>query len=406
MFSSRTDFIRQLGLDSMPAEFATNYSSVMEEFDSQGVPFLSDEYLDRLQTEFALFPNKFSFVKEEAKRIREDDLLARYSLLLKHMLADKDPLTMIKFPEEPSFEDTTRMIDLEMAGFFAELAFIPQMVDALRAKCVPEHIICQTLNCFETGIIVCNNCFDRDGYEINRSFWWNQHYISGRIINVGVLYYEIRREFTDIVRVLTNGHGDYKILSNGQPISSDGLIAGSMNCPDVSFIADFEETDDGFYGYEADPVNGRIRDRKIFLPKTDWFPAIAENDAVINIHIPEQTDLTVERLKESFAEAKAVFDRCYPDFQPKAFTCFSWLMDPKLRELLGERSKIVGFQSLFMLFPRLSNGNACFKFLFRKPFVDYESLPEKTSLQKKVKQLYLEGGCIYDPCGLLFFDQL
>lgn len=406
MFYSREEFIRQLGVASMPDAFGLHFTEVMEEYDAKGVSFLSDAYIDALQAAFDLFPEKYSFVKYEAERIRQDSFLSQYCLLLKHMLDDKDPETMLTLQDEPTCEDAERKIDLEMAGFFAQIAYVPEMVNALRLRNVPEHIIRQTIKCFETGIRVCNGCFGRDGYEIKRSFWWNQHYISGRIVNLGVLSFEIKKSFTDIVRIFTNRMGDYKILSNGQRISDNGLIAGSMNCPDEHFVADILETDDGFWGYEVDTANARVSCNRVFLSKEEWLPAISENDHVINIHIPDKTNLDMECITQSLATAKALFDACYPDFKPKAFTCNSWLMDPKLKDLLGHHSKIADFQSLFMRYPRLSSGNACFKFLFRKPFSNYEDLTENTSLQRKVKALYLNGGCIYDPCGVLFFDQL
>ncbi|MBQ2785026.1 MAG: hypothetical protein IJF02_00770 [Oscillospiraceae bacterium] len=72
------------------------------------------------------------------------------------------------------------------------------------------------------------------------------------------------------------------------------------------------------------------------LSKDEWFPAILKSDHVINIHIPDKTNLDMKCIVQSLAEAKALFDSCYPDFKPKAFTCNSWLMDPKLKELLGD----------------------------------------------------------------------
>ena len=74
MFKSREDFISQLGTASMPVEFGMNFAAVMDEFDTYGVPFLADEYIDALQMEFALFPNKFDFVKNEAGMKEEEEI--------------------------------------------------------------------------------------------------------------------------------------------------------------------------------------------------------------------------------------------------------------------------------------------------------------------------------------------
>lgn len=403
---TRESFIRALGVSVMPDEFGIHFEETMAEYDELGAPYLSDEFLENIQNEFDLFEVKYDFVKKEIARVRESDLLCRYSMLMKRMMVDKDEMALITLPVVPRGSTEEETVDLEMAAFFAQLAFLPDMAAYYRERGLPEKIIRDTLNdAFEGGIRVCYGRFARDGYEINRSFMWNQHYLDHRIIRVGVLNFEMKRDFTDAVRIFVNKNGKYVILSNGQSISSRGQITGSGADPDEAFVAEFKETYDSYEGYEVDSVNAVVTRRRVFLSKAEWRPAINPDDHVLNVHIPESKDFCRETVEEAYRECCSVVERCFPEFKPRAITCFSWLLEPRLRELLREGSNILAFQLRYKLFPMKSTGKAPYSFLFRCPYdTKPEDLPEETSLQRKVKALYKAGEYLYAPGGVIFLD--
>jgi len=57
----------------------------------------------------------------------------------------------------------------------------------------------------------------------------------------------------------------------------------------------------------------------------------------------------------------------------------------------------------FAKHPIRSSGKEVFKFVFLKRTDDYTTLPEDTSLQRKLKQIYLDGGCIHGYAGVILF---
>ena len=95
MYSSKEKFIEALGVSTMPELFGARFEETMREYEEKGVFFLEESYIDSLQDKYNLFPEKYDFVKKSAKRVRENDLLARYSLLLEHMLRDKNDNELI-----------------------------------------------------------------------------------------------------------------------------------------------------------------------------------------------------------------------------------------------------------------------------------------------------------------------
>ena len=69
--------------------------------------------------------------------------------------------------------------------------------------------------------------------------------------------------------------------------------------------------------------------------------------------------------------------------------------------MLDGNSKILGFSELFERFPLLCPRNWFFTFVFGKYTDDIASLPEDTSLQRKIKNLYLGGGYMH-PCAGIY----
>ena len=119
--------------------------------------------------------------------------------------------------------------------------------------------------------------------------------------------------------------------------------------------------------------------------------------------------MTPEKVDEAFKEAKEFLDTCYPDFKYKAITCASWLMDPQLCTILGEDANISKFIRRFVPLCHKSVGRAVMSFVFLQPnpaAVVIEDLPEETSLQRKIKQHYLNGGCVYEWGGFIPKDRL
>ena len=405
---TKESLLKALGISEVPEEFGKDFDNTMAEYDASGAPYLSDSFIDAIQSEFNVFEEKLAFVKAEAKRVRENELFARYSLLLRKMVKDKDRQKLIRLPEVPVGSNEQEKVDLEMAAFFALFSFVPEMAEYYRARKIPENVICDTFrDCMEGGIKVCNGRFGRDGYETNRSFFWTQHYTSYNIIRIGVLNFHLCPSFTDVAKVFVNDKGEMRILSNNQSVSERGQVTGSPNDPDEAFVAEFKETEDAFIGYEVDTYNCCVTKNKVTLPKGEWRLLLGENDSVIHIHIPEVGGFTRDRIEESYRDCLEIFARSFPEFKPKVFACFSWLMDPQLRDILGEKSNIVGFQSKFKLFPRKASGKAVHTFLFRVNLdTPIEEFPEGSSLQRKVKELYLGGGNIYEPCGIFLFDEV
>jgi hypothetical protein len=195
------------------------------------------------------------------------------------------------------------------------------------------------------------------------------------------------------------------VLADGMQIHRSGGVLGAagLEDPEGSFVADITETDTAVEGYPV--VDGLVQPDKIGLDKGVWSLRLSPGDNVLGIHIPPGGGFDAKTMDESFAKAKEVFRKCYPDFPFKAFHCRTWLLSPQLRNILKPESNIMAFQNRFVRFPYRSNGHECVSFLFaglEDLPDDLNRLPEDTSLQRAVKQVYLDGRCIHEGEGFFF----
>ena len=127
-----------------------------------------------------------------------------------------------------------------------------------------------------------------------------------------------------------------------------------------------------------------------------------EKEKLISIHIPSDAVLSKENLKESFSKLFNFVKQHKVEYTKSKVICDTWLLSLTLKELLPEQSKIRNFMDCFDIVCFNENNDSCFEWVFKcKHHKDFEQLPENTSLQKKVKQLMIQGKHIGSATGYL-----
>ncbi len=113
----------------------------------------------------------------------------------------------------------------------------------------------------------------------------------------------------------------------------------------------------------------------------------------ISVHIPGDAVFTEENLDHSINGAHAFFAKYYPERADDRFFCHSWLLAPKLREMLTETSGILRFQNRFASIEETTPPDDCVGYVFHPDAgAPVSSYPERTSLQRSIKALMLAGG--------------
>lgn len=127
-----------------------------------------------------------------------------------------------------------------------------------------------------------------------------------------------------------------------------------------------------------------------------------QGERVIGIHIPSDADLSTKAVDHSLEQADIFFHTYYGSYEYRKYTCDSWLMSPALKTLLSEEANILSFQQRFHILWEDRQDKEYIEWLFQVPAdTVYDHLPETTNLQRKVKNLLLDGGTIGSAYGMM-----
>lgn len=116
---------------------------------------------------------------------------------------------------------------------------------------------------------------------------------------------------------------------------------------------------------------------------------------VLQVHIPEGEPLTASRCREAFREASRFFGEQY-----EYAICCSWLLSPAILEHVSADSNIAKFQKLFTVYETVYSFRQAEERVFGYISDKKEKYPEKTRLQKSLKQAVIQGKDIGMGCGM------
>ena len=114
-------------------------------------------------------------------------------------------------------------------------------------------------------------------------------------------------------------------------------------------------------------------------------------DREIAIHIPSDADLRQESVARSIRAFHEFREKYYPGWENVKLTCDTWMLMPELKEMLGENSNIIAFQNLFEIDALDYNATWYMGWIFPGAENVDELLPERTSLQRSLKEYLLAG---------------
>lgn len=187
----------------------------------------------------------------------------------------------------------------------------------------------------------------------------------------------------------------------------DGVFDATMACF-TRFIGE-HRVSYGRYGFDRDFWTYRQLSARLFrlselefeLADGDNVPAVAGTPRVVNMHIPSDARIDPDHCDQSIARSRSFFARFFPDWAGLPYMCESWLLSPALEQLLPPHSHILGFQHRFRILEIHPDAQDWREWVFQRSSAPLEDLPERTSLQRNMKQFLLGGGKVGTGTGRL-----
>lgn len=126
-----------------------------------------------------------------------------------------------------------------------------------------------------------------------------------------------------------------------------------------------------------------------------------ENNAIMKIHIPKNSDLSVTKVKESIDKSKIEIEKIY-NIDNYKYICNSWLLSNQIYDIIDKNTNISKFHNLF----KVSNGEECISDILNFVYgidkcENYSLLPVNTTLQRNVKEQLLCSKIFYLGLGVL-----
>lgn len=323
------------------AELADIYTEGERLYKDLGGYIFDKSRIEKLSKEYNIFRENLDSVLETADLILNDDTLSWYSYVI---LAAIKAHKKISLEAMPDFNNPKTDLMLIYPIFY----FAEEMIENMQKRGLPYKIISDTLADFDSTLNSYKAIFGRCGARINYN--WLVPYVYGKLVRINRFNIEIAK-FNDNVAV-------YNV---------DGKITIHTDCV-----------------------------------KKDDNAVLKGGDDVLSVHIPRGLPLNDSITEQSLNYTIDIFKKYYPEYNIKAFVCYSWLLNPQLPDIMGKETNITRFASNFVRFPIENTGNDVYKFLYNtltKP-QSPELLPENTTMQKKVKEFLCSGNIYYSFGGV------
>jgi len=178
------------------------------------------------------------------------------------------------------------------------------------------------------------------------------------------------------------------------------IFRNTMRCFS-RFVKEYNESY-GTYGFDREWWTVReLTLREFRLGELEYEMIEEEDNKIVAVHIPSDAKLEKQKYRESYKTAKNFFKEYASDYASAVYNCGSWLLSPKLKELLPEDSSIISFQNDFVMDSFEPEDTGYMQWVFKNEALSWEEVPQNTSLQRKMKAYLQNGGKIGEGRGHL-----
>ena len=328
-----------------------------------------------------------------ADAIREDSDLLIYIYTLVAIIKYHADLSLLQAPDR-------QRLDTDLTPLFGLLYFLEDVIEEMERKEVPFQVISDSLNGFENDMTA---YFELNGRSGMRTYVrWLVPIIRGEILWVG----RLRFQMTTLpykIRVYQKDE-DIKVLMDGVYMHEKGMLFGSAGQTDEEgrYWADITMKDGKVIGYGVNEFGECVKERRTLCDKEK----LRYKEPIISVHIPAGGDFSAQACEESYQRAKEILQSCYPEYEYKAMCCFSWMLEKRLKKIMGRDTNVTLFADKYITFPLCSSGEGIYSFLYHlKDTVPPQQLPEDTSMQRAVKEWLCKGNYFYEKGGLFLGNE-
>lgn len=403
MEKDRNTQLRQIADRLCLGAYPPALESVYRELEGCAAPACDMALIDNLQKKYNLFAEFYDLVKQSAAEINADpDLNTWVRTAAKfHRENDKETACKLPVPVQPETP----------AQHFMMLHIMMPMIEegfsTMAARGFSQETLEDARTAYAAGIRSVQKRTGKPG--INKTYFsWLNLYCRAQIFNAAGFLFELRKHAPTAFWLRNRETKQIVPLMLKVPFFRDGsmpLGAKNYEDPEGAFTPEMDEDAENYYGYGC--IDHIVSREKTAYPKAQWECVGAPGEYCLALHIPKNTDISRESTVNACKTGLTLARERFPEYGAlNCVFCTSWLLNPKLKSILGEQSRITQFQKCFVKYPHKdTTGTGVFHYIFSQKPDRLEDLEENTSLQRAIKKLYLEGDCLHIYRGACFLEE-
>ena len=403
------DLLKRLNMNNISDWFDECYEKAVN--DSNLPIWLTKEYLEEGNREYPYFSDQFEAVASALDEVVKNKDIVLFAKTLYYMLEDKryheEVFKGLEFPKAPEGENP---LSYDIFSFYPMFARIREAMAVLKTKSIDKDIISATYSHIDGCIKASTNLEGR--FAFNKTYFlWCTLYKNAVLFKIDRFSFEVRDNCKLDIYAFINKNDEIKVMMREDlKVHKSGQLLGSAYAKDEegSFTTTFVDSKEYWEGNLVEERSASVEKITTRLSKSDWTLLYKPGDNLISVHIPGKKPFDKEIVASSIERGRQFFKELYPEKNLKGFMCISWLLAPKLKEILKPTSNIIAFQDIYTKFPYVSEGLDIFHFVFEKSVTSLDSinldeLPENTSLERNLKNMYKNGEVIYETGGIFKF---
>lgn len=388
----------RIGLGEYPVELEEFYEAQK----GSTAPACDLELIRELQKKYDLFGEYYDLVLESAEQINADPDMATWVKAAAQFHKVNDKATVVKLPVPKISENVaTNFMMLHIM-----MPMIPESFAKMEARGFTWDELDDARRAYKSGISVVRRQTGIPAMNLTYFSWLNL-YCRAMIFKISGFWFELKQFPAQALWIKNRETGKLLPLVKGVFHREGTMILGSKNYedPEGSFVAEYSEDAENFYGHGC--YDNVTEKNQRTYPKSLWECVARPSDYCLGMHIPAKTDISTQATLNACRDAIKLVHSRFPEYGVNnGVFCTSWLLNPRLKQIQGEQSRITQFEECFTKYPNKdTSGSAVFSFVFARKPKDLQDLEENTSLQRKVKKMYLDGDCIHLHSGAIFVEE-
>ncbi len=388
-----SDIAARIGIFKYPEAMNQVYASVKNDTN----PACDLALIDSLQKEYNPFGEYFDLVFQTAAAVNAD---ADRSAWVKTAVAYARNNTV----KEAEAIPVPNAMDSDLDAFlplYVLIGMIPDSIAEYKNRGFSKEEIDHLMFSYLNSLRIVHEQTGRPG--INAVYYaWQSLFAKATIYETDGLQFQLYNLPEGAVYLKNRVSGEVvPVLTEGQFHASGMQLVGSKGYEDAedAFTAGFEEDAENYYGHRS--LTAKADKEKSVFSKALWTLYAKPGDDCLSIHIPKKADISPATLDKAFTSARKILQERFPEHKSAMIYATSWVLDPILDEILKESSNIYQLAHRFVRYPQKSDGMHVFGFIFPKRFESYETLPENSSLERGLKNIYLSGRFVYFYHGII-----